>query len=275
MHSYEADGFVQTVKYDPSDNQIFYTGTTHKVIVMFDRRAASTSSSGATMLNTSMVNSLYIYADGNKILSGDASGMLRWWDVRTHKCFHEINNDEGRKPISHVHVSHPRRGLEDRTSEGRYLSVNSYDNVLRVYDRQGSSLVAPRSKTAAGESRKESAVSGETSSLLCSMKGHKNKNWPIRSSFFHGLKHRDPASASAHARARTAASSDEDDGPDGDDDDDEPSQVTDTKRREQSAHESLLLATGSADGHIYVFDVGGAQASPLPSSPQVRSELSS
>jgi len=67
---------------------------------------------------------------------------------------------DSNKPISHLHVS---KGNE---SEGRYLAVNSYSNVLRVYDRGAGSL--------------------KTMALIGTFSSHKNQNWPIKSSFFVG-----------------------------------------------------------------------------------------
>lgn len=71
---------------------------------------------------------------------------------------------DNNKPISHIHVS---RGSE---TEGRYLAVNSYSNVLRVYDRGASGTL-------------------KTMKLIGSFSSHKNQNWPIKSSFFVGNKY--------------------------------------------------------------------------------------
>jgi COMPASS component SWD3 len=67
---------------------------------------------------------------------------------------------DSNKPISHLHVS------KGNDSEGRYLAVNSYSNVLRVYDRGSGPL--------------------KTMALIGSFSSHKNQNWPIKSSFFVG-----------------------------------------------------------------------------------------
>ena len=64
--------------------------------------------------------------------------MLKTWDLRTLSCVHQLPNDEKNKPISHIHMARPAHGLirdERHGEKRRYLGVNSYDNVLRVYDR--------------------------------------------------------------------------------------------------------------------------------------------
>lgn len=99
--------------------------------------------------------------------------MIKTWDVRMDTCIDDISklNDPGHHAISHIHASPPvdgRRGDED----GRFLAANSYDNILRVYDRR-SKLIS-------------SSHGQEQMQLSFSVTGHKNKNWPIKSSFFRG-----------------------------------------------------------------------------------------
>lgn len=88
-------------------------------------------------------------------------------------CIEDISklNDSGHHAISHIHASPPvdgRRGDED----GRFLAANGYDNILRVYDRR-SKLIS-------------SSHGQEQMQLSFFVTGHKNKNWPIKSSFFRG-----------------------------------------------------------------------------------------
>ena len=63
-------------------------------------------------------------------------------------------------PTSQVYFT-----FKNQDQEPRIFAVNSYDNVMRVYDRgTGFSL--------------------NSFELMHALKGYKNKNWPIRSSFY-------------------------------------------------------------------------------------------
>lgn len=193
-----------------SDNAIFFNGTSRKVLCCVDRRKGDTV---LVLRNEAMINSLYVHRDGNYVLSADSSGYLKTWDVRTGKCVQSVLNESSKKPISHIALSmgltmttgagvldFESLSLQDSVSssstassvvgntgavrapsptsppvlqdtnqllgrveeEPRYLAVNSYDNVVRIYDRQ----------------------TPNTPKVVQALKGYKNKNWPIKSSFF-------------------------------------------------------------------------------------------
>ena len=143
-----------------------------------------------------MVNSIHVSKDGQTVLTADATGFLKTWDIRTGLCVHEFLNEPTKKPISHIAVC-PVEGEEEDPGESKMMAVNSYDNIMRVYNRE----------------------IGPSYSLQMALKGYINKNWPIKSSFY--------------------------------------------SRKEESvdrfgtvAREGLvLLATGSADPHVYIYDV--------------------
>ena len=61
------------------------------------------------------------------ILTGDARGALKTWDIRMPGCHSVLVNDEGHHPISGISA------IKD------IIAVNSYDNVLRVYQQQSNS----------------------------------------------------------------------------------------------------------------------------------------
>lgn len=107
--------------------------------------------------------SSYVFRDGSHTLTGDHNGGLCTWNVISQRIVDQFYNEDAHKPISCISVS----SMSDRDDEGRYLAVNSYDNVLRVYDR-GSFGTSTRPQ------------------LLHCLTGHQNRNWPIQSSFFHG-----------------------------------------------------------------------------------------
>ncbi len=55
--TFSAAGFIQSVQYNPADNNTFFVGTTNKQILMFDKRQ---SNNNTTFDNDSMVNSMYV-----------------------------------------------------------------------------------------------------------------------------------------------------------------------------------------------------------------------
>ncbi|KND05183.1 uncharacterized protein SPPG_00847 [Spizellomyces punctatus DAOM BR117] len=219
--SYATEGFVQCVMFNPQDRNIFFSGTSRNTLCMIDRRQPD---AGLIFRNEAMVNTLYVYRDGTSVLSGDAAGYLKTWDVRTGKCISSYLNEPTKKPISHVTVCY-----SDRDEEPRYMTVNSYDNVMRVYDRGFS---PPHS-----EQR-----------LIHALKGYKNKNWPIKSSFYQlrevkqGLK-RGGSQDEIYSKGEL------------------PTNSTDniSQEKDRSGESTMLLATGSADPFVYVYSVGGTE----------------
>ncbi|CAI5745818.1 unnamed protein product [Peronospora destructor] len=232
VSSKEVDGLVQCVGFNMADVR---------------------SEVCCTWSNDAMVNALHVSHDGLTVTTGDSKGMLKTWDVRMGMCLDELSvlNDPARHAISYVHASPASDGGDD----GRFLGVNSYDNVLRVYDRR-SKLISSRSSRrgpgGGGDSRDDQLQ------LVCSVSGHKNKNWPIKSSFFRGdgykyklvLPPRGRFGGGLGGGSSTSSRRKLTDG-DGEDFED-PSGEHGSM---DSARETLLLATGSADRHIYLHEV--------------------
>ncbi|KAK3826529.1 MAG: WD40-repeat-containing domain protein [Linnemannia elongata] len=223
LDSFEGEGFVQCVRFHPQDNHIFFSGTTRNMLTMIDTRKDSNPTSGSAIAikNDAMVNSIYVYHDGLTVISGDSSGYLKTWDMRMGKVLQAILNEPTKKPISHLAVSKQRGSLdgvslaETEEPESRWLAVNSYDNVIRVYDRGFEPpTTMPR--------------------LVYSLKGYRNKHWPIKSAFFHG---KDCKTGKVR----------------GGDGDEAPSTVSD---KDIPLESSLILASGSMDPYVYLFDVG-------------------
>ena len=81
-------------------------------------------------------------------------------------------NEPSRRPISHIawcpEISEERKA--NTIQEPRYIATNSYDNIIRIYDRGLD--VSTRTST--------------PMKVLHKLKGHKNKHWPIKSSFYAG-----------------------------------------------------------------------------------------
>lgn len=264
-----SEAFVQKVTFRPaSEGAVFLVGTTQKLILGYDRRMADSSVPAFTLENNAMVNTLCCYGDGNLVLSGDKHGQLKTWDLRSLSCAECLHNGENSKPISHIELSAPVETVEhDGYDDGRYVAVNSYDNVLRVYDR--------------GHQRRRME-------LKHSLKGHHNKNWPIRSSFFVGkhyhrarpMQRRLPSSEGADDGGGAGASCLAGNGsaPGGlaglatggvgngahlangtpSISDAAADRHDDPRGGKQSVHDTMLLASGSADSRVYIFDIGGS-----------------
>ncbi|KAI8646785.1 WD40-repeat-containing domain protein [Parasitella parasitica] len=226
--SYDTEGLVQCVGWDFVDSNIFYYGTSRKVLAMVDIRSEGNAS---VIRNDAMINTLYASRDGIHVITGDAQGMLKVWDIRSKQCISSKLNDPSKMPITHISIGRrstdaSRRAIDDY-DEPRYMALNSYDNLLRVYDR---GMDPPKSELR----------------LVHSLKGFKNKNWPIKSSFYCGSGYN--SSILSKPSATNDVYGDSDLAPNPGDylfDSHEP--------REEK---SVLLATGSADPYAYLYNVG-------------------
>jgi len=213
LNSFQADGLVQAVEVSPADENLLFCGTTRRVLALFDRRRPGEVQSAT---NDAMVNTLYACREGTLVITGDSAGHIKTWDIRSMRlALAPLSNDGSSKPISHLHMS-PRSANE--VAESRYMAVNSYDNVLRVYDRGN---FPPQS----------------TPHLKHSLKGHRNQNWPIKSSFYQGKEYVwHPTVSEGEEKASKEFGDDSD-------------------LATRSVDKTLLLATGSADTNAYIFDV--------------------
>ncbi|CDF40849.1 unnamed protein product [Chondrus crispus] len=283
---YLCNGLVNSVSISPANDELFLVGTSRNSVHLFDRRVEPEASGAPwgrhTLVdNDCPVNSIHVTLDGNRVITGDHGGAIKTYDLRkvgpgkssdvgARSCsLTDVTyNDANHRPITHVHTS-PPTSVEDY---GRFMAVNSYDNFLRVYDR-GSSLLK-------GEKPELKAVHA--------LSGIKNTHWPIKSSFFMGSDYRPPSSGSKHRRQRRARESskasttsaegrgveDEDRYASSSEGGDELSYSSSSEAAENEAvdeeeadeagttiggpiQNSLILASGSADGNICLFDVGG------------------
>ncbi|KAG2211100.1 hypothetical protein INT46_004699 [Mucor plumbeus] len=226
--SYDTEGLVQCVGWDFVDSNIFYYGTSRKVLAMVDIRSEGNSS---VIRNDAMINTLYASRDGIHVITGDAQGMLKVWDVRSKQCISSRLNDPSKMPITHISVGRrstdaSRRAIDDY-DEPRYMALNSYDNLLRVYDR---GMDPPKSELR----------------LVHSLKGFKNKNWPIKSSFYCGSGYNSSILSKPSNTNDIYGDSDLTPNP-GD-------YLFDAQ--EPKEEKSVLLATGSADPYAYLYNVG-------------------
>ncbi|KAI9487453.1 MAG: WD40-repeat-containing domain protein [Benjaminiella poitrasii] len=230
LKSYDTEGLVQCVGWDFLDSNIFYYGTSRKVLAMVDIRSEENES--IIIRNDAMINTLYASRDGIHVLTGDAAGMLKVWDVRSRQCISSKLNDPSKMSITHITIGRrstdaSRRAIDDY-DEPRYMALNSYDNLLRVYDR---GMDPPKSDLR----------------LVHTLKGFKNKNWPIKSSFYCGSGYNSSILSKPPITNDIYADSDLISNNPGD-------YLFDTQ--EPKEEKSVLLATGSADPYAYLYNVG-------------------
>ncbi|KAK4538672.1 hypothetical protein CDCA_CDCA19G4697 [Cyanidium caldarium] len=195
-------GLLQCLALDDGDDRVIYAGSTARAVYRIDRRTAqphlftggsNSSSSSSTSQGSSpstkasgtpvaellgrgsdgdgavdaplgMVNTL-ASPEPHWLIVGDSNGIIRFYDVRRPEAavqWHRIG-DEG-KPIAHLQVAR----------SGRYLAVNAFDDVLRLYDR---GVLVRRSRN--------STISPQLNELRA-LRGHRNGNMPLRCSMYEG-----------------------------------------------------------------------------------------
>lgn len=128
ISTHRVDGFVQCCLLSTVDSNIFFCGTSRKSLCMFDRRSGAGAAPQVTH-NDSPVNTMcvflppfllnqrslmgckrYLSMDGAHAITGDGGGAVKTWDVRVGRAVHWFYNENGRKPISHVHASRRANG---------------------------------------------------------------------------------------------------------------------------------------------------------------------
>lgn len=80
LESFESEGFVQCVSIDPTNNNLFCSGTSRNFVCIYDRREQNVQTQ---LRNASMVNTITVDPDGIQIITGDAAGLIKFWDLRT------------------------------------------------------------------------------------------------------------------------------------------------------------------------------------------------
>ncbi|KAH9553873.1 hypothetical protein CY35_08G035200 [Sphagnum magellanicum] len=231
VHSYsELQGFIQAVRFNPADNDVFLAGSTSKNIYVLDRRVHR--SGGVTMLlsGDAKMSALVVCRNGIACLSGDSHGAMKLWDLRTRACVETLFNEEGHKPITSLSTSAPPDAANE---QGVHMAVNSSDNVLRVYDKF---CITDHPQLRLGSLQ-----------LVHAINGTRTKNWPIKSSLFQGhdyqqaVRRRWPKQNDGHPTSG----------------DYRPRSPELISFQDPTVHDALLLATGSADNYAYIFDVSG------------------
>eukprot|EP00035_Acanthoeca_spectabilis_P007549 m.138098 g.138098 ORF g.138098 m.138098 type:complete len:449 (-) comp13993_c1_seq3:719-2065(-) len=199
-----ASGVLQSVAAASNDPYVFYAATSSKNLHVVDTRQKA----GASVLETDeAISSICVLPNGT-VLSGDAKGVLNMWDIRKGKTVDRQVVGGPNAAVAHIAGLAGKHGS---SAGGRYLAINSHDNIVRLYDRGGLS--------------KQRSLQ-----LYASATGHTTQNWPIRCSL------RRTEDLPHFNRPKDAIGSFPDGG--------------------STTHSipQLLLAVGSTDGDVRVFD---------------------
>ncbi|KAJ2492051.1 hypothetical protein IWW37_001765 [Coemansia sp. RSA 2050] len=152
----QCEGLVQCVRYSTHNPRVVYAGDSSGFISIHDTRQAQS----ATKLSNdgTMVNTIYCFNDETRLVSGDCNGEIKMWDVRIGRFMRLVSADAQRRAISHISV------VKNEKSGTEFMATNSYDNVLRVYDRvDDPSVPTPR--------------------VIHELRGIRSRNWPIKNAF--------------------------------------------------------------------------------------------
>ncbi|KAJ2795566.1 hypothetical protein H4S07_006451, partial [Coemansia furcata] len=152
----QCEGLVQCVRYSTHNPRVIYAGDSSGFISIHDTRQAQS----ATKLSNdgAMVNTIYCFNDETRLVSGDRNGEIKMWDVRIGRFMRLVSADAQRRAISHISV------VKNEKSGTEFMATNSYDNVLRVYDRvDDPSVPTPR--------------------VIHELRGIRSRNWPIKNAF--------------------------------------------------------------------------------------------
>ena len=216
LHSYKLEGFVLALGCAKRDSpELFFASTSVKSLFGYDARTATPAHH---LVHSAVINSLHVEGDSTHILCGDERGAITLFDMRSPNTpLRSIQNELDNRPISHISVS-PKF-----STNKRLISVNAYDNVLRVYDKDFH--------------------------LLHKCTGHHNRNWPIRASFYMGERYTPSNRTLTSGRGAVK------------DSDDTKQRPIHASGPSIDMATSMLLATGSSDKYAYIYDVGGEEGS--------------
>lgn len=204
------------------------------------------------------------------ICTGDNEGGLTWWDIRTGDATTATAPDQSH---SHIRVCDVKylRVSESNPMDGIFVA-NTSDHVLRLF--------ALRSEQ---DANTDASGLRTNPQVLHQLRGHITGNWPIRCSAFMGSQYRHPQgyqSAQEPASAQKADNAADRTSPSYSrlhfdpaaplnplHDDVYGVQSGDGESKPPHVHEwskSLMLASGSADGRVYVYDLSYPKVRALP-----------
>ena len=99
------------------DLNVFFYGTSRNNFGLKDRRQPSP----IVFKNDTMVNAISVYQDGLNLMTGDAAGLLKTWDIKAGKVI-DVQKDSVNSPISCISTCNVPE------EEARLFATNSYDN---------------------------------------------------------------------------------------------------------------------------------------------------
>eukprot|EP00127_Corallochytrium_limacisporum_P000244 Clim_evm12s8 gene=Clim_evmTU12s8 len=149
---------------------VINVGTSRKQILTFDQRSDDRGQAQAVLWNDSAVSTLIHHRDGPYLTSGDMNGYVRIWDLRQRSVLHEYcpaGPKSHARACANLSFSNRCVGNGGSGGESLFLAGNFYDNTVRLFER---GIEAPH----------------DTLRPLHSAKGHNVRNYPIGCSIFQG-----------------------------------------------------------------------------------------
>eukprot|EP00041_Stephanoeca_diplocostata_P018965 m.401871 g.401871 ORF g.401871 m.401871 type:complete len:322 (-) comp21170_c1_seq7:121-1086(-) len=164
--AYTVDGLACAVAYSPDNTSRIFVATSRKTVHCTDLRMDPATQT-QVLTNDATVSAIVpLWDDSALVLTGDTRGCVRTWDRRTGKCVDDGSMQVSAGAVSALAVVSNPRDME----YGRFVAVNSHDNMCRLYDRG-------------------SLAQQQHLHLYASAHGHDSKGWPVQCSLFHAASH--------------------------------------------------------------------------------------
>jgi COMPASS component SWD3 len=122
---YAATGLLQSVAAAVNDPFVFYTATSSSGLHVVDTRQKD----NATVLKTDAAISSICVLPNGAVVSGDAKGVVKVWDMRQSVS---VDDDAAGGPTAPVAHIAGLAGKHGSSAGGRYLAINYHDNVVRL-----------------------------------------------------------------------------------------------------------------------------------------------
>ncbi len=234
---------------------LVYVGSASGDIHRVDIRTGKAT--GVWKASSAGISSLYTFGEVS-VIAADRAGVISTWDTRIGQIVESLTL-QGAPPIAHVTASPPDIGVlnpewrnkqgvtacdhgdkchqSDAVFEGYLLAANCYDGTLRILPRSGwGGLAKPKAAVYGTASNRNS---------IRVLRGHAVSGWPIQSCFFKGQQYRhEKFLERPHAIQNEAGGFGV------------AAEGCDWAR-------SLVLASGSADGVVYTWNVSNGQVAEL------------
>jgi WD40 repeat protein len=223
------EGLLQCLRCPKGGQPLAFAGSTNGTVCVVDLRSFEDGTI-SRLEHKYPVTALHVYADASSVITADAGGCLSTWDMRSTQAPVVEMQLDGQPHISHVTASAPDSGT-GLQQEGKLLAANCYDNTLRVFRREeaGEADAGPAGARLCGAPRQLSTV----------LRGHSVSNWPVRCAFLKGLQHR---SSRPKGQGMTNGGATEG-----------------GLEANLDWDHSMVLASGSADGNVYIYDVSSIE----------------